>query len=104
MLWEFKNNKHETKTVENVCSVYGEGVITDRIVRNWFSKFRSDDISLRDDSRRGWSLDLNQDAVRGSMECNSCKSARELTLDLKTSQSTIFPHLKKIEKVSKLSI
>ena len=104
MLWEFKNNKNATETAKKICSVYGQGVITDRQVRNWFSKFRSGDTSLRDEPRPGRSSDLDQDALRELVECNPRKSTRELALDLNTSQSTICRHLKKIGKVSKLGV
>ena len=29
MLWEFKNNKNATRTAKKICSVYGQGDITD---------------------------------------------------------------------------
>ena len=49
MLWEFKNNKNFTETAHKIPSVYGQDVITDCWVQNWFSKFCSDDTSLRDE-------------------------------------------------------
>ena len=61
-------------------------------------------MSLRDEPRAGCSSDLNQDALRKLMEFNPCKSTQEFALDLNTFQSTIFCHLKKIEKVSELSV
>ena len=42
MLWE--NNENATKTAEKISSVYGQGVITDGQVQNWFTKFPSGDI------------------------------------------------------------
>ena len=32
MLWEFKHWNNDTETAEKICSVYGEGTITDRAV------------------------------------------------------------------------
>ena len=29
ILWKFKNNKNATETIKKICSVYGQGVITD---------------------------------------------------------------------------
>ena len=34
MLWRFKNNKNTTETAKKILSVYYQGVITDRQVRN----------------------------------------------------------------------
>ena len=32
MLQEFKNNKNTTETAKGICSVYGQGVLTDHKV------------------------------------------------------------------------
>ncbi|KAG5333135.1 SETMR methyltransferase, partial [Acromyrmex heyeri] len=48
MLWEFKQGNSAKGTAEKICSVYGEGLISDRAVRNWFAKFRSGDTTLKD--------------------------------------------------------
>ena len=50
-LWELKQGKNATETAEKICSVYGEGTITDRAVRNYFVKFCSGDISLKDEPK-----------------------------------------------------
>ena len=34
MLWEFKTNKTPKETAKNISTVYGQGVVTDRQVRN----------------------------------------------------------------------
>ena len=49
MLRDFKNNKSTIETRKKLSSVYGQSVIIDRKVRNCFSKFRSGDMSLRDE-------------------------------------------------------
>ena len=64
MLWEFKNNKNTIETSEKICSVDSQGVITGSQVWNWFTKFNSDDTSLREESRPGRSSDLVRDALR----------------------------------------
>ena len=40
-----------TVTIQKICSVYGEGMINDRAVRNWFVEFRSGDVTLKDEPR-----------------------------------------------------
>ena len=58
MLFKFKNNKNTTETAKKHFSVYGQGVLTDHQIQNWFSKFHSGNISLRDEFRPGYSSDL----------------------------------------------
>ena len=62
ILWEFKNNKDTTETAKETCS--GQGVITNYQVWNCFSKFRSGDSSLKNESRQGHSLNPSQDALK----------------------------------------
>ena len=77
MFWEFKNKKQLRKFVVFITAKF----------ETVFSKFRSDDSSLRDEPSSGPSSDLDQDALRELVECNSHKNTREFALDLNTSQS-----------------
>ena len=104
MLWEFKQGNNATETAEEICSVYGKDIITDRAVRNWFVKFCSGDTSLKDEPRPGRSSDFDDDALKALLEYNPCQSTQELTDKLNMSQSTICRHLEKMVKVSKLGI
>ena len=104
MLWEFKQGNNAMETAEKICSVYGEGTITDRAVQNWFVKFCSGDTSLKDEQRPGRSSDFDDDALKALVEYNPRQSTQELADKLNTSQSTICRHLEKMEKVSKLGV
>ena len=64
ILWEFKQGNNATETVEKICSVYGQGTITDQAVQNWFVKFCSGDMSLKDKPRPGRSSDYNAEALK----------------------------------------
>ena len=83
------NKKNANETAKKMSNVYDLGVITDRQVRNRFSKFCFAERSLRGEARSGRSSDFNQNALRKLVECNPHKNTRELALDLNTSQSTI---------------
>ena len=104
MLWEFKQGNNDTESAEKICSVYGEGAITDRAVRNWFMKFRSRDTPLNDEPRSGNSPNLAAELLKSLVECNARQSTRELADKLNTSQSAICRHLEKMGKVSKLAV
>ena len=90
-MWEFKQGNNAMETAEKICSVYGEGTITDRAVQNWFVKFCSGDTSLTP----GRSLDFNAEALKSLVECNAHQSTRELADKLNTSQSAIGHQLEK---------
>ncbi|GFY74560.1 histone-lysine N-methyltransferase SETMAR [Trichonephila inaurata madagascariensis] len=68
MLWEFKQGNSAKTTAEKICRVYGEGLITDRAVRNWFVKFRFGDMTLKDESRAGRSTDFDDNLLKAALE------------------------------------
>ena len=39
ILYYFKKSKTTTEMQNNICSVYGEGTVTDRTCQKWFAKF-----------------------------------------------------------------
>ena len=104
MLWDLKQGKNATETAEKICSVYGEGTITDRAVQNWFVKFRFGDTSLKDEPRPGRSSEFDAEAFNSLVDCNARQSTLELADKLNMSRSTICRHLEKMGKVSKLGV
>ena len=58
MLWEF--NKNTTETENEISSIYGQGVIFNCQVWNWFLRFLFADTSFKEEPRPGCSsyLDL----------------------------------------------
>ena len=93
MLWKFKNNKNSTETSKKMASIYGQGVITDSQIRNWFSKFCSGDKWTQTRTLiRPW---LRCSKWIGSMQPTQ-KYSRIITLH----SFTICNHLKKIRKLS----
>lgn len=104
MLWEFKQGYSSKATAEKICRVYGEGLITDRVVRNWFAKFRSGDITWKDALRAGRPSDFNDDLLKARLEQNPRHSTRYMAESLNTSQSTVIRHLEKLRKLSKVGV
>ena len=45
MLYYFKKGKNPTET-QKICSVYGEGAVTDQTWQKWIAKFCGGDFSL----------------------------------------------------------
>ncbi|XP_043510306.1 histone-lysine N-methyltransferase SETMAR-like isoform X2 [Frieseomelitta varia] len=87
-----------------MCSVYGEGLISDRAVKNWFAKFRSGDTILKDEPRAGRPSDLDDNLLKAILEQNLRQSTIDIAGRLNTSQSTVCLYLEKLGKVSKLGV
>ncbi|XP_014609810.1 PREDICTED: histone-lysine N-methyltransferase SETMAR-like [Polistes canadensis] len=104
MLWEFKQGNSAKATAEKICTVYGEGLITDRAVRNWFVKFRFGDTSLKDEPRAGRPSDFDDNLLKTILDQNPRQSTRGIAKRLNISKSTVNRHLEKLGKVSKLKV
>ena len=39
ILYYFKKGKNTTEMQEKICTMYGEGAVTDRMCQKWFVKF-----------------------------------------------------------------
>ena len=94
-LYKFKNNENSTETAKKMCSVYGQVVITDQQIWNWFSKFCYCGMSLRDEHRPGCSSEFKQDVLKNIAGCSPHKHTQKLALDPNTFQSTIWKRLLK---------
>ena len=70
LMWEFKNKMLQKQLWK--FSVYSQVFIIDCQVWNWFLKFRSGNISVRD-------------TLKELVEYNSCKSTWKLAIDRNTS-------------------
>ena len=63
-----KITKNAAETVRKFLMFYGQDVITDRQVRNWFSEFHTGDISLTVEPKPCHPSDLDEDSFRELIE------------------------------------
>ncbi|XP_029053578.2 histone-lysine N-methyltransferase SETMAR-like [Osmia bicornis bicornis] len=104
MLWEFQNGSNAANTAKKICDDIGEGVVSERTLRNWFAKFRSGDTSFQDEPKPGRSTDVDDNVLKVLVKQNPRQTTRKLADKMRTSQSTICRHLEKLGKVSKLGV
>ncbi|XP_028018748.1 histone-lysine N-methyltransferase SETMAR-like [Balaenoptera acutorostrata] len=101
-LYEFKLGHSAATASRNINSVFGEGSVSERTIRWWFEKFRSGDLSLKNEPRGRPKSVLNEDQLRAMVEANPRTAIRGLAADLGVSATTISRHLAAIGKVKKL--
>ncbi|XP_040489017.1 uncharacterized protein LOC103673817 [Ursus maritimus] len=101
-LYEFKLGHSAATASRNINSVFGKGSVSERTIRWWFEKFRSGDLSLKNEPRGRPKSVLNEDQLRAMVEANPKTAIRGLAADLGVSATTISRHLAAIGKVKKL--
>ena len=92
MLYYFKKGKNTIEMYKNVCAVYGEGAVTDRICQKWFAKFRAGDISLDEAPQWGRPVEVDSDQIETIIENNQCYTMWEIADILKISKSSTENH------------
>ncbi|XP_036202334.1 histone-lysine N-methyltransferase SETMAR-like [Myotis myotis] len=101
-LYEFKLGHSAATASRNIASVFGEGSVNERTIRWWFEKFRSGDLSLKNEPRGRPRSVLNEDELRAMVEANPKSAVRGLAADLGVSATTISRHLAAMGKVKRL--
>lgn len=101
-LYEFKLGHSAAAARRNIISVFGEGSVSERTIRWWFGKFRSGDLSLKNEPRGRPRSVLNEDRLRAMVEAKPKTAIRGLAANLGVSATTISRHLAAIGKVKKL--
>jgi hypothetical protein len=49
MLFKFQKGNNATTASKNICDVYGEGAVSDRICHKQFSRFCEGDVNLKNE-------------------------------------------------------
>ena len=53
MLFYYKKGKNAAKTCRKICEVYGENAVSERRIQEWFTRFRSGNLDVKDAHRSG---------------------------------------------------
>ena len=67
MLYEFQLGRNAKDAVKNICSALGEYVFNDRKCQRWFKKFRSGNLSLKNEALSGRVSAFNKNALQARL-------------------------------------
>ena len=101
-LFQFKLDRKAAKTAHDINEVFSPGTTNERVVQQWFKKFRYGDKSFEDEDGRGWSTVVDNEHLKALIEANPCKTTWEVAVVIKVDHSTVVCHLKQIGKSKKL--
>lgn len=103
MLYDFKSGLKVTESAHRINNAFGANTVSERTIREWFSRFRAGDYNLQDQPRSGRPSELNVDRLRQLVLADPQQTTRDIGETLGVSNSTVFEHLRAIGFVSKLS-
>jgi len=89
---------------KNMCATYGEGSLSERTCRKWFTRFREGNFNLSDERCPGLPPDCNEETIRVPLSKNARQSTSELAEALGIPKSMVHYNLKKIEVVNRYDV
>lgn len=89
----FRRGQNATEVVRDICTVYGDDVISDRAGRRWFAKFNHGDFELDDAPRSGRPSQFDDGRLVELLKEDSRQTSKELGEKIGCSQRTIINHL-----------
>ena len=104
LFYEYKKGNNVASAFNNICATNGEGFLSERTCRKWFTRFRERNFNLSDESRPGRPSDCNEEAIWGSLSKNSRQSTSEQAVASEILKSTVHYNLKKITMVNRYDI
>lgn len=102
ILYEFQLGRKATDAAKNICNALGEGAVSNRTCQRWFKKFRSGNLSIKDEGGRGRVSYFDKEELEINLLRNPRATQQELATTLNCSQKTICNQLHSLGKVRKL--
>lgn len=101
LLYDFRSGVKPNESFKKLCEAFGENVISQRTVYNWFNKFKQGKYNLKDEPRSGRPSELDNDQLIRVIEENPNLTTREMESILGCDHTTIARHLASLGKVCK---
>ena len=96
--------KTQLKYKKKICSVYGEGAVTDWTCQKWFAKFHAGGFLLDDAPRSGRPVEVDNDQIETIIENNERYIMREIADILRISRSRIENNLHQLGYVNRFDV
>ena len=98
LLYDFKVGLSAPASSRRICQAFGDKAVNERTARRWFQKFKSRDLSLRDEPPSGRLQVLNDRALKATIEEDSSLTCGELARQFNVSDETVRLRLHRIDK------
>ena len=98
----FRRGLNTAETIREICTIYGEDVISERTGRRWFAKFKNGDIGLDDANHSGRPSYFDEGRLMTLLKEDQRQTTRELAKEMNCGQTTIVQHLNSLGYTQKI--
>ncbi|XP_076066931.1 histone-lysine N-methyltransferase SETMAR-like [Oratosquilla oratoria] len=99
LLYDFKVGLSAVVSSRRICQAFGDSAVNERTARLWFKKFKSGDLSLRDEPRSGRPQVLNDGVLKAAIEEDSSLTCGEVARQFNVSDETVSLHLHRLDRL-----
>ena len=89
LLYEFQKGSTASLAAKSLQNTYGNNVISVKTCRRWFSHFKKNDFTLKDEQRCGCFKGLNSEELLAVINEDPSKTSRELGIEFNVSHTSI---------------
>ena len=92
LYFAFRRGQKASEATREICAVYREDAIAERIARDWFAKFKNGNSDLEDTPRTGRPIEFDEDHLKAFVKEDGRQKCRELAEKMNSSAMTISCH------------
>ncbi|OAD62854.1 Histone-lysine N-methyltransferase SETMAR [Eufriesea mexicana] len=104
LLFYFRKGKNASQARKKLCAVYGNEALKERQCQNWFAKFHSGDLSLKNAQQSGRPVEVDETHIKAIIDSDRHSTTREIAEKLNVSHTCIQKKLKQLGYVKKLDL
>ncbi|XP_036357692.1 uncharacterized protein LOC115210875 isoform X1 [Octopus sinensis] len=93
LLFAFNQGSKAIKAAHDICAVYGEDAIAERIARDWYAEFKNGNFDLKDTPRSGCPVEVDEERLNQLLHKNSHQTTWEPAEKMECSHIAIEKHL-----------
>ena len=104
LFFAFHPGQKAAEVAQNICMVYGEGVIGKSTERKWLAKFKNGNFDINNTPCTGRPSEIDKDHLKALLKEESCQTSCELAEKINCNQKMILNHLHSMEFAEKLGV
>ena len=91
-------DRKAAESTHNFNSAFGPGTANEHTVWWWLKKFCKGDESFEDEECSGWPWEVDYNQLRAIIEFDPLTTTGKVAKELSVDHSTVFQHLKQLER------
>ena len=89
MIYEIRVGLKAAESYRRLCQAFGQDVVSQQTVNNWFKRFKSGNYKIEDETRSGRPSELDDQALQQLVQSNSRQATHEMAATFSCNHSIV---------------